>query len=192
MQVGLRFPSQPDWGTQVVRFNSELSKLLTLSTGAPQGCVLSTLLFMLFTNVCRSNSSSTLIFKFSNDTTIVGLITNAEEFSLQRRSWAGRWLVHQEWPRAECGKDEGNDHRLQEEQDSYDTISYQRTTSRTCGLIKIPWHYHRQHLKLVKWDINAETIAKKAQQRMFFLRQLKQFRANKSIVTQFGQWLKVC
>ena len=39
----------------------------------------------------------------------------------------------------------------------------------------------------IKWDINAETIAKKAQQRMFFLRQLKQFRANKSIVTQFGQ-----
>ena len=39
----------------------------------------------------------------------------------------------------------------------------------------------------LKWDINAETIAKKAQQRMFFLRQLKQFRANKSIVTQFGQ-----
>ena len=43
----------------------------------------------------------------------------------------------------------------------------------------------------IKWDINAETIAKKAQKRMFFLRQLKQFRANKSIVTQFGQWLKV-
>ena len=39
----------------------------------------------------------------------------------------------------------------------------------------------------IKWDINAETIAKKAQKRMFFLRQLKQFRANKSNVTQFGQ-----
>ena len=71
--------------TQVVRFNSQLSKLLTLSTGAPQGCVLSPLLLMLFTNDCRSNSSSTLIFKFSDDTTIEGLITNAEEFSLQRK-----------------------------------------------------------------------------------------------------------
>ena len=34
-------------------------------------------------------------------------------------------------------------------------------------------------------DINAETIAKKAQQSMFFLRQLKKFRVNKTILTQF-------
>ena len=37
----------------------------------------------------------------------------------------------------------------------------------------------------LKWDINAETIAKKAQQRMFFLRQLKKFRVSKTILTQF-------
>ena len=37
----------------------------------------------------------------------------------------------------------------------------------------------------LKWDINAETIAKKAQQRMFFLCQLKKFRVNKTILTQF-------
>ena len=37
----------------------------------------------------------------------------------------------------------------------------------------------------LKWDINAETIAKKAQQRMFFLRQLQKFRINKTILTQF-------
>ena len=39
----------------------------------------------------------------------------------------------------------------------------------------------------LKWDINAETIAKKAQQRMFFLCQLKKFRVNKTILTQFYQ-----
>ena len=37
----------------------------------------------------------------------------------------------------------------------------------------------------LKWDINAETIAKKAQQRMFFLRQLKRFRVNETILTEF-------
>ena len=36
----------------------------------------------------------------------------------------------------------------------------------------------------LKWDINAETIAKKVQQRMFFLHQLKKFRVNKTILTQ--------
>ena len=67
--------------TQVVRFKPQLSEPLTLSTGAPQGCVLSPRLFTLFTNVCRSSSSSTLIFKFSDDTTIEGLITTADESS---------------------------------------------------------------------------------------------------------------
>ena len=37
----------------------------------------------------------------------------------------------------------------------------------------------------LKWDISAETIAKKAHQCMFFLRQLKKFRVNKTILTQF-------
>ena len=37
----------------------------------------------------------------------------------------------------------------------------------------------------LKWDISAETIAKKAQQRMFYLHQLKKFRVNKTILTQF-------
>ena len=68
----------PNW-TQVVKFNCKLSEPLTLSTGAPQGGVLSPRLFRIFTNDCRFSSSSTLIFKFSDNTTIGGLITNADE-----------------------------------------------------------------------------------------------------------------
>ena len=37
----------------------------------------------------------------------------------------------------------------------------------------------------LKWDINAEIITKKSQQCMFFLCQLKKFRVNKTIRTQF-------
>ena len=37
----------------------------------------------------------------------------------------------------------------------------------------------------LKWGIDAETIAKKTQQRMFFFRRLKKFRVNKPILIQF-------
>ena len=46
--------------------------------------MLSPLLFTLFTNDCRSSSSSTPIFKFSDDTTIERLITNTDESAYRK------------------------------------------------------------------------------------------------------------
>ena len=47
--------------------------------GASQGCVLSPLLFTLFTHDCVSSHDSVLIFTFSDDTTIDGLVRNCDE-----------------------------------------------------------------------------------------------------------------
>jgi gmma-aminobutyric acid receptor subunit gamma/cGMP-dependent protein kinase 2 len=58
---------------QVLRVGYNTSTLLVLNTGAPQGCVLSPLLYSLFTH--DSNS----IIKFADDTSVVGLITNNDE-----------------------------------------------------------------------------------------------------------------
>ena len=40
------------------------SKILTINTGAPQGCVLSPALFTLYTNDCKSTSRSCTIVKY--------------------------------------------------------------------------------------------------------------------------------
>ena len=53
---------------------------LTLSTGMLQGCVLSPLLFSLFTYDCVSCHESTQILTFSDDSTVLGLIINSDEF----------------------------------------------------------------------------------------------------------------
>ncbi|KAI3366432.1 hypothetical protein L3Q82_000575 [Scortum barcoo] len=50
------------------------SSTLVLSTGTPQGCVLSPALFTLFTSDCSAIHSTNTILKFADDTTIVGLI----------------------------------------------------------------------------------------------------------------------
>ena len=64
---------------QVVRVGSSTSATLMLNTGAPQGCVLSTLLYSLFTHDCMTSHDSHTIIKFADDTTVVGLITDNDE-----------------------------------------------------------------------------------------------------------------
>ncbi len=64
---------------QSVRIGKQTSKEITLNVGAPQGCVLSPLLFSLFTNDSVSSEPSVVMIKFSDDTTLEGLIHNSDE-----------------------------------------------------------------------------------------------------------------
>jgi hypothetical protein len=59
---------------QVVRVGNNTSAMLILNTGALEGCVLSPLLYSLFTHDCVAKHNSNTIIKFADDTTMVGLI----------------------------------------------------------------------------------------------------------------------
>ena len=66
--------------------------MLTLNTGAPQGCMLSPLLYSLFTHDCVFMHASNSIIKFADDTTVVGLITNNDEGAYREEVRAlGMW-----------------------------------------------------------------------------------------------------
>ncbi|KAI3367037.1 hypothetical protein L3Q82_009667 [Scortum barcoo] len=79
-----RVPRGILWGVlrrpQAVRMGSTTSSTLTLNTGAPQGCVLSPLLYSLFTHDCMATHSSNTIIKFADDTNpSLALITSDDE-----------------------------------------------------------------------------------------------------------------
>ncbi len=72
----------PDFLTgwpQVVKMGQFTSNSITLNIRAPQGCVLSPLLYSLYTHDCVCSHSSNSIVKLADDTVVLGLISNNDE-----------------------------------------------------------------------------------------------------------------
>ena len=65
--------------SQRVRVGRHTSTSLSLSTSSPQGCVLSPLLYTLYTYNCTPAPRSNTMVKFADDSTVVGLISNGNE-----------------------------------------------------------------------------------------------------------------
>ncbi len=65
--------------SQVVRMGNNTSSPLILNAGAPQGCVLSPLLYSLYTHDSTATHSSNVIFKFADDTMVISLISDNDE-----------------------------------------------------------------------------------------------------------------
>jgi hypothetical protein len=57
---------------QVVRVVNSTSATLIINTGAAQGCILSHLLYSVFTHDCMARHDSNTILKFADDITVVG------------------------------------------------------------------------------------------------------------------------
>ena len=65
--------------SQYVRTKYGVSDIITVNTGAPQGCVLSPVLFVLYTNDLAWDTNGAMIEKYADDTAVVGFISNDDD-----------------------------------------------------------------------------------------------------------------
>lgn len=86
-----------------MRLRTHTLDSLIISTGSPQDCVLSLLLFSLYTNSCTSNHQSLKLLKFADDTTLISLISRGDEsaYKLEIDSLAN-WCTEKNQQFAQC------------------------------------------------------------------------------------------
>ncbi|KAF7642314.1 hypothetical protein LDENG_00260450, partial [Lucifuga dentata] len=90
---------------QKVRLGDITSSTLMLSTTRfSRGCVLSPVLYVLFTNDCAVTHNSNTIINFTDDTTITGLITEHNETAYREEGENPDIMVSGQQPPSQCLK----------------------------------------------------------------------------------------
>ncbi len=163
---------------QVVRLGKLSSSTHTISTGAPQGCVPSSLLFSLYTYDCTSKDPSVKLLKCADDTTLIGLIQDGDESAYRQEvKELAVW----------CSL---NNLELNTLKTVEIILDFRRNPP-----APPPSTHHHEHGSFrflgttssrdLKWDNHIESIVKKAQQRLYFLLQLKKFNLPQELLKQF-------
>ena len=168
---------------QSVRVGSHTSPTLTLSTGSPQGCVLSPLLYSLYTYDFTPVHPRNSIAKYADDTTLVGPIHRGNETKYRDE-------VEQLSKRCEANNLLLNQKKTQEM-----IVDFRRKKKGTAPPLRIggecvervaSFRFLGVHIQEdLSWETNTKAILKRAQQGLHFLRILKKYQLNQRLLVSY-------
>ena len=169
--------------TQQVKFNGTKSPIITTNIGAPQGCVLSPVLFTLYTADCRSTDSRCIHLKYADDTALVNLVNKKRDntFVSQQLDRFTEWCTT-------------NHLTLNVKKTKELVIGFGRTSYNHEPLVINSENIERvseyKYLGTIiddklTWTQNIDRIHKKCSKRLYFVRQLGKLSINNSILRLF-------
>ncbi len=168
---------------QLVRLGKFSFSTRTISTGAPQGCVLSLLLFSLYTNDCTSKDPSVKLLEFVDDTTLIGLIQDGDESAYRQEvKELAVW----------CSLNNLDLNTLKTVEMIVDfrrnppcspPLTIMNSTVTAVESFRFLGTTISQDLK---WDNHIDSVVKKAQQRLYFIHQLRKFNLPQELLKQYS------
>ena len=167
---------------QSVRVGQNNSSAISLSTGSPQGCVLSPLLFTLMTHDCCARFSTNHMVKYADDTTLVGLIKDDNELAYREevRQLVGWCNSHNLVLNVSKTKEVIVD--LRRNQRGHSPLLIEDTAVEVVSNTKFLGVHITDSLT---WSLNTSSLVKRAQKRLFFLRRMRRAQLPAPILTTF-------
>ncbi|XP_077475191.1 battenin isoform X3 [Stigmatopora argus] len=167
---------------QYVRLQDCTSDVVACSTGAPQGTVLSPLLFSLYTSDFKHNTDTCHLQKFSDDTAIVGRVTDGNDLE-----YRGVITAFVDWCRQ-------NHLYINNSKTKEMVIDFQMNPQQTTQVniqgtdieIVENFKYLGVHLNnKLDWSTNIDALYKRGQSRLYLLRSLRSFRVCRTLLRTF-------
>ena len=165
-----------------VNFNGTKSGVLTINTGAPQGCVLSAFLFTIYTTDCTSGAKNVVILKYADDTVIIGLLSNNDE------------TCYRDEVDKFCKWCDDNHLNLNVSKTKEMIIDFRKKKSYV-----VPLAIKNENVEIVSeykylgniidnhlsGTSNVNTVIKKTNKKLYFVRKLKSMKVNNTVLTMF-------
>jgi hypothetical protein len=160
-----------------------MSRAIHTNIGAPQGCVLSPILFTLYTSDCRSPDINCKIIKYADDTVIIGNMDKHKDskFYFDTVNYFVDWCLL-------------NCLHLNVKKTKEIVFDFGKNSSQHDDVIIDGAIVERvkdyKYLGCIiddklNWEKNTELLCNKANKRMYFLRKLKEFRVDSTILRLF-------
>ncbi len=169
--------------TQYVRIGGHTSSTLFINTGVPQGCVLSPLLYTLFTHDCCAFFPSNHIVKFADDTTVLGLINNNDGTAYRNEvQHLALWC-------------DNNSLVLNIKKTKEIIVDFRKTGQYKHSPLSIGNEVVERVTEFkflgvtvsedLSWGTNTASVVGKAQQRLYYLRKLKSAKIPRQLMVNF-------